>query len=171
MNFVWLTSNIGRPRPLRSNVPDKITLFENFLSYQWQQWILVSLICFWVFGILPDTVEQCPNIIGLLNWYCWILARVGCKNVRACECILKPTNANIHHNQFQVNIYLDLTYCECFMHIALDSMVHITCVMLISFYCYGFAFYVESRALTSSFQELLSHSWSNLVCNICRVGK
>ena len=109
---LWLTSNIGRPRPLRSNVPDKITLFENFLSYPWQQWILVSLICFWVFGTLPDTVEQCPNILGLLNWYCWILARVGCKNARACECILKPTNANIHQYQFN-NSFIVLWRYRC----------------------------------------------------------
>ena len=40
------------------------------------------------------------NFIGLLNWYWWILARVGCKNARACECILKPTSANIHQYPF-----------------------------------------------------------------------
>ena len=41
--------------------------------------------------------EQCFSYIikELLNWYWWNLARVGCKNARACECILKPTSANI----------------------------------------------------------------------------
>ena len=38
--------------------------------------------------------------IGLSNWYWRILARVDCKNVRACECILNPTSANIHQYQF-----------------------------------------------------------------------
>ena len=42
-----------------------------------------------------------PCTTELLNWYWWILARVGCKNARACECgILKPTSANIHQYQF-----------------------------------------------------------------------
>ena len=29
-----------------------------------------------------------------------LLAQVGCKNARACECIIKPTSANIHHYHF-----------------------------------------------------------------------
>ena len=36
------------------------------------------------------------DIRGLLNWYWWIFTQVGCKNARACECILKPTSVNIH---------------------------------------------------------------------------
>ena len=48
----------------------------------WEKWYVVSK-------------SRGGGIIGLLNWYWWILARV-CINARACECILKPTSANIH---------------------------------------------------------------------------
>ena len=34
--------------------------------------------------------------IGLLNWYWWKSARFGCKDAGLCECISKPTSANIH---------------------------------------------------------------------------
>ena len=54
----------------------------------------------WTSLIIFIQTGNCNSIIGLLNWYWWILARVGCENPRACECILKPTSANIHQYQF-----------------------------------------------------------------------
>ena len=43
----------------------------------------------------PPTVRKKKSRIVIL-----LLARVGCKNARACEGIIKPTSANIHHFHF-----------------------------------------------------------------------
>ena len=60
--------------------------------------------CIWYctlrIGKFLYNICMCNNIIGLLNWYWWILAHVCCENAGACECILKPTSANIHQYQF-----------------------------------------------------------------------
>ena len=64
---------------------------------------------FFKFPLLPS---RAGNIyytcnIGLLNWYWWILARVGCKNARACEFILRPTSANNYQCKLLLLSYPD----------------------------------------------------------------
>ena len=56
------------------------------------------------------------NDIGLLKWYLWVLARVGCKNAGACESILKQTNANIHHYHFNNSFILEQKYLAVNLH-------------------------------------------------------
>ena len=65
------------------------------------------------------------NYIGLLNWYWWILARVGIKNARTCECILKPTSANIHQNQFTNSYIIKLKHFSVNLHGWSDKFISI----------------------------------------------
>ena len=45
-----------------------------------------------------------------------ILARVGCKNARACMYILKPTSANIHQYQFNNSFIIQLKHFSINLH-------------------------------------------------------
>ena len=68
-------------------------------------------------NIGSKTQHYCmANNIGLLNWYWWILAWVGCKNARTCECILKLTNANIHQYQFNNSFIIQQKHFSVNLH-------------------------------------------------------
>lgn len=57
LGIIKLVALMGNVSPI-----SKVFLFENFLSYLWQQWEWVSKNCFRVFGTLLDTLEHCLDL-------------------------------------------------------------------------------------------------------------
>ena len=98
----WGTNNIFTfsPHPLFFNLHPALLLdiYET---------VMCSLIMHFVWCFLIGSYMGIKSFIHylsidtevLLHWYWWILARVGCKTARACECILNPTSANVHKYQ------------------------------------------------------------------------
>ena len=56
----------------------------------------------------------------VLNWFRWILARVGCKNTPTCKCFLQPVGVNIDNNSFI--LYLKVCHSSAFQTISRRSV-------------------------------------------------
>ena len=70
--------------PIATNHWGYINIWKLFVRQDLCQYVMITILKYFLRTDIVYKGYWQLNIIGLLNWYWWILARVGCENALAC---------------------------------------------------------------------------------------